>query len=230
TVQLDVACANGQVRTRVTAGRAPVITEVSDVCRRVLVGRSAADAVLRVRSVLQRRMRTTLVVDAEDHGCWTLPREVADLRVVAVDDERSCRVELANRTAPALGDVLELAVTVELVAEQVPEAERTRAQPIGDLGERGLVDLEQPELGIPYLEERRSDTGDEIRSGAIVRKPKPRTEDLRRHCRRGRLPVRRRDERRAEREPGGEPVDGTGIELPEHLPGGGRPAAGPGEP
>jgi hypothetical protein len=49
--------------------------------------------------------------------------------------------------APALGDLLELAVAVELVAEEVAEADRARPDPRGDVREARLVDLEQPELG-----------------------------------------------------------------------------------
>src|SRR5262249_12638748 len=141
TVQLDVSRADCQRRTRVTTRRAPVVAEVTDVRRSVFVRRSAPDAVLRVRCVLQRRMRMPRIVDAEHHRPRTLPREVPDLRVVAVDDERGRPVERANGAAPALGDVLELAVTVELVAEEVPEADRTRVQALGDLGKRRLVDF-----------------------------------------------------------------------------------------
>src|SRR5262249_56765694 len=115
-----------------------------------------------VSCMLQRRMRATGIVDAEDHRPRALAREVADLRVVAVDDERSRRVERANGAAPALGDVLELAVAVELVAEEVPETDGTGAQAVGDLGERRLVDLEQPELCVTHLEERRRDAPDQL--------------------------------------------------------------------
>jgi hypothetical protein len=63
---------------------------------------------------------------------------------------------------PARGDALELAVTIELVAEEVREAERARPQPGGDLRQRALVDLEQPEPSPAGREQRRGDAGDEV--------------------------------------------------------------------
>ena len=125
---------------------------------------------------------------------------VADLRVVAVDDE--LRVgEGRDRGPPALGDELELAVAVELVAEEVAEQSACGRTRRGDLGQRALVDLEQPELGAARREERGGDPGDEVRPGVVVGEPQPRPQDLRRHRRRRRLAVRRRDEHRPLRQP-----------------------------
>ena len=75
-------------------------------------------------------------------------REVADLRIVAVDDEHRVVRQRRGRRPPALGDVLELAVAVELVAEEVAEQDRARPDAAGDLRQRALVDLEQPQLGV----------------------------------------------------------------------------------
>ena len=71
----------------------------------------------------------------------------------------------AAAAAPALGDELELAVAVELVAEEVAEADGPRLHARGDLGQGGLVDLEEPELGAPGLEQRGGDARDEVRAG-----------------------------------------------------------------
>ena len=61
------------------------------------------------------------IVQPEDARARAHTGELADLRIVAVDDEcRSVR-ECRDRGAPALGDELELAVAVELVAEEVAE-------------------------------------------------------------------------------------------------------------
>src|SRR5262249_38063879 len=138
-------------------------------------------------------------------------------------------VERANGAAPALGDVLELAVTVELVAEEVPEADRTRVQALGNLGKRRLVDFEQSELGVAHFEERGRDARDEIRARPVVRQTKTLPGDPGRQRRRGRLPVGRGAARRPEGGPRGEPIHRTGIELPEQLSGDGGAAAGPGE-
>ena len=51
-----------------------------------------------------------------------------------------------KRVLPALGDRVELAVAVELVAEQVPKQYGTRVQLGGNRIQPQLVNLEQPEL------------------------------------------------------------------------------------
>ena len=66
---------------------------------------------------------TRWIVEAVDDAVAERP----DLRVVAVQDEHGLGRELVDGHAPALGDQLELAVAVELVAEEVPEAHGTRA-------------------------------------------------------------------------------------------------------
>ena len=79
------------------------------------------------------------VVEAVDDAV----AERADLRVVAVQDEHRLGRELVDGDAPALGDQLELAVAVELVAEEVAEANGTRAHAPEHLRERRLVHLEE---------------------------------------------------------------------------------------
>ena len=74
------------------------------------------------------------------------------------------RIERAHSCAPALGDELELPVAVELVAEEVEEADGARPEAAGDLGQRGLVHLEEPELGAVGLEQRGGDARDEVRA------------------------------------------------------------------
>ena len=69
-------------------------------------------------------------------------------RVVCVGDQprRRCGSPPIS-VAPALGDDLELAVAIELVAKQVPERRpRAAADASHELRQRSLVDLEQPEL------------------------------------------------------------------------------------
>ena len=74
--------------------------------------------------------------------------EVADLRVVAVHDERASRAASATASRQRAATSLELAVAVELVAEEVAEQQRLRPHAPRDLGQRRLVDLEQAELGV----------------------------------------------------------------------------------
>src|SRR6266571_6678353 len=105
------------MRTPVTTGRTPVIAEVADVGRRVDVRRAAPHAVLRVGRVLQGRLGGTRIVDAERHRVRTFPREISDLGIVTIHDQRRVRIQTAHGDTPTLGDMLELAVTVELVPE-----------------------------------------------------------------------------------------------------------------
>src|SRR5689334_9977066 len=143
---------------------AAVVAEVPDIRGGVLVGRPAANAVLRVGGVLKRGTRDSGVVDAEDDGARVVLREVADLRVVTVEDECRVRRERTDGFAPAGRHVLELAVAVELVAEEVAEADAAWADPRRHLRQRRLVDLEQTELRAPRVEQSRCDTGNEIRA------------------------------------------------------------------
>ena len=119
--------------------------------------------------MLQRRVGAARIVDAERHCTRTLACEIAHLRIVAVHDERRIRRQSANRDAPALRDVLELAVAVELISEQIAEADGTRSYASDHLRKCGLVDLEQAELRAARLEERRRHPGKQVRAGAVVR-------------------------------------------------------------
>ena len=70
--------------------------------------------------MLQLRSGMAWVVQPEGQRARPVAPEVADLRVVAVDDELRGRQRRHGR-APAGGNELELAVAVELVAEEVAE-------------------------------------------------------------------------------------------------------------
>ena len=138
--------------------------------------------------------------------------------------------QLANGRAPALGDALELSVAVELVAEEVREADDARAHAPCHVGKCALVDLEQPQLGVPGGQECRGDAGNEVRARAVVREPHARREDLRDERGRCRLAVRGRHDRAAERQARGQRRHGSGIDRRQHLARNRRPAAASGEP
>ena len=54
----------------------------------------------------------------------------------------------ADQRRPAIGDRLQLAVSVELITEQVAEQHRPRVQLGGDPVQPELIDLEQPQLTV----------------------------------------------------------------------------------
>ena len=137
-----------QCGPRVAARRTAVVAEVADVGRREVVRPSAAHAVARVGRVLERGPGVPRIVDAERDRAGAAVREIADLWVVPVDDQNGVGRERRRCRAPALGDVLELAVAVELVTEEVAEQDRPRPDAADDLRQGALVDLEQPQLGV----------------------------------------------------------------------------------
>ncbi len=213
-----------------TARRAAVVAEVADVGGCVDVRGAAAEAVLGVGGMLQRRSRLGRVVDAEGDAARVLRGKIPDLRIVGPEDERRVGRERGDRGAPSLGDLLELAVAVELVAKEVPEADRPGPDPAGDVRKRSLVHLEQAELRSSRRQQRRRDSGDEVRSRAVVGEPDPGREDLGRERGGGRLAVGRRHDCRPSREPGRERGDGTRIDGGEQLARQRRTSSAPREP
>src|ERR1700751_73980 len=135
--------------------RAVVVAEVPDVGGRVFVRGAATHAVLRVGRVLERRPRNARIVEAEGHAPWMRLADGRQLRVVGVVDELGLFRQRSDRLPPALCHELELAVTVELVAKEIAETDRTRSQTPHELRQRTLVDLEQPELSVPGREQGR---------------------------------------------------------------------------
>ena len=136
----------------------------------------------------------------------------------------------ARRPPPALGDELELAVAVELVAEEVAEADRARPHARA----RPPAAPPRPPRTAPARRRAAASSAEatpETRFAPerVVREPEARREDLGRHRRRRRLAVRRRDERRSRRKPRGQPVDRARVELPEQLARHRRAAARAGE-
>ena len=78
--------------------------------------------------MLQTRSRLARVVEPEAKRALAAVGEVGHDRIVAVHDERGRRGKLTDRRSPALRHDLELAVAVELVAEEVPERHDPRPQ------------------------------------------------------------------------------------------------------
>ena len=146
-VKLDLARRDVERRTAEVPDGASVLAEMADVGGRVEERPAALVAVLRVGCMLQRRPRVAMVVEPEGaHGSGVGQGDVAEQRVVGVRYERGLR-QARQRRSPPLGDVLELAVAVELVAEEVAEEDGPRPDAAGRLGQRRLVDLEEAELG-----------------------------------------------------------------------------------
>ncbi len=85
----------------------------------------------------------TRVVDAVAQRPVPSLGEMSHEGVVGVDDELRRGGERRDGGAPALRDVLELPVAVELIAEEVPERDDPRPHPPHHLRERELVDLEK---------------------------------------------------------------------------------------
>ena len=142
------------------------------------------------------------VVDAEgERGPLMLERR--EQGVVAVSDELRVGGQLGRHLLPAGGDRLELAVAVELVAEEVAEHGHPRPQGMRDAGQGGLIDLEHAEVRAGTGQERRCDPGREVRARGVAAQVPLGREHRREHLGRRRLAVRCRDHDRALRQPRG---------------------------
>src|SRR5207244_2324909 len=129
-----------------------------------------------VGSVLQLSTGVARIIETEDEGPGSPGGEIAHLGVVAVDNDGGIR-QRRDGAAPAGGDVLQLAVAVELVAEEVAEKERPRPEPRRQLRESRLVGLEEAQLGVALPEEGGGDARDEIRAGAVRGQAEPRPQN-----------------------------------------------------
>src|SRR4029078_4849444 len=101
-------------------------------------------------------------VDPEPERLGAPARDVGEKRVVGVHDRPGGGIQRGEGGAPAFGDVLELAVAVELVAEKVSETDGLRSDAAGDVRKRALVDLEEPEGGTVRHAQCRGDGGEEL--------------------------------------------------------------------
>src|SRR5262249_7683599 len=122
SLQRHLTCGDIQRRTCVVAARTAIVAEVTDVRGGIVVRRTAADAVLRVGSMLQGRAGDTRVVETKRDAACVRLADRGELRVVGVVHKLRLRTQIFHRFPPALGNELELAVAVELVAKEVPEA------------------------------------------------------------------------------------------------------------
>ena len=104
---------------------------------------------------------------------------LGDARVVRVEDGARRFRHRAQCLFDFLGDCLELAVAVELVAKEVQHQCGPRLDLIHRFGEARLVDLEhapvrfQPAVGAGAIQRRRRHTEDEVRPGSVRDDPVP---------------------------------------------------------
>ncbi len=128
---------------RVTAGRAGVVAEVPRVHVPVAIRHGAANAPGRVGSVRHRTEVDRTVIDAEQHVTRMALSQRGDPGIVGSSDHRRVGIEGVDHGLPAVDDEVELAVAIELVAEQVAQHDGPRIEPPGELGQGSLVALEQ---------------------------------------------------------------------------------------
>jgi hypothetical protein len=116
--------------------------------------------------VLELRERQRVVLDAEVERL-AVAAEVGDQRVVGVEHEPGGGGQPGDDPRPAVGDDLQLAVAVELVAEQVAEQDGARLELARDRSEPELVDLEQADVAAAGGQRRRHAAG-HVGAGAVV--------------------------------------------------------------
>ncbi len=206
------------------------VSEVADVGGAVGVRPPAGHAVLGVGGVGESLPGDGGIVQAEAEDVGAALRDVGDQWIVGVGHRPRRRVELGHRAAPPLGDELELAVAVELVAKEVSEADGLRPHAAADVGKRPLVDFEEPQLGIGVGEEGGGHPGHEVCAGAVVGEADPAPQGAGHDGRGGRLAVRAGDERGAQGQSPGQGRERARIDRGEQLPRQRRSPAAPGEP
>ena len=177
---------------------AAVVAEMADVGGGVDVRRAAAEAVLRVGGVLERGAGLRGIVEAERDAARAFACEIADLRVVGVDDERRVgagarrlRHASARRSAPARR-------SGRAGRERGCPGSTARGRtPPCDVGKRALVHLEQAELARRAHSSRVEATPETRFAPELLCASRTRGERIDGDERgRRRLPVRRRDDRR----------------------------------
>jgi len=185
--------------------------------------------------VLEARQGHRVVLHAEVEDVGLLAPEVGDQRVVGVQHELRAAGAPRDDGGPAIGDRLELAEAVELVAEEVAEQQRARIELGDDALEPELVDLEEAELAMDAparprrVEQGRGHATGHVRTRAVVDEARARAgQDRGGHRGGGGLPVRGRDHRAAGGEPAGQRPDRRRVQAHEHLPGQARSAAAAG--
>ena len=223
-MQHDVVRRDRRIGTPPATRRARVGAEVSKVDRLVDVRGAAVAAVLGVRRVLHLRDCQRPILDPEVRDRAALPAEIGDQRVVGVERQRGRGRQCRHHRRPAVGDRLQLAVAIELVAEQVAEQHASRLERGHDRVHPELVDLEQAELPVDLatpaggIQQRRRDATGHVGAGAIGDHPAALApEDRGDHRRRRRLPVGRRDHRRAVGQSRGQTSDRVGRQTREQL-------------
>ena len=124
---------------------------VADVTHvdRVVLESIAVRAETRVVGVVRGAKRDRVVVDAEGDNATGRPaREFGDVGIVGVEDEGRCAIEVREHGMPALGDGIDLAVAIELVAEEVEEGRDARAEAGEQSGQLRFIDLEHADRAI----------------------------------------------------------------------------------
>jgi hypothetical protein len=161
---------------------------------------AAVAAVLGVGGVLELGQGERIVLHAEVHDALALAAEVRHERVVGVEHQCGAFAARGDEVGPAVGEQLQLAVAVELVAEEVAENQEGGIEFRGDAVEPSLVDLEQPQLALAAacVDQRGGHAPVHVRAGAVAHDRAPvELEHAREHRGGGGLPIRGRDQRDA---------------------------------
>ena len=151
------------------------------------------------------RQRAGRVVDAVAQGGAAPVRQVGGDRIVGAGHEQHVLVQPLHHRPPAAGHRLELAVAVELVAEEVAKGDGVRPQALRQARQGGLVGLEQAqEAPVVAGGQGRGHAGQQVGARRVAAQGDLAAQDLGRHSARRGLAVGGRDQHRAQREPAGQ--------------------------
>ena len=175
--------------------------------------------------------RDRRVVDAEPDDVAAITQG-GDGGVVRAEHQPGGGRERGEHVLPAIGDGLELAVPVELIAEQVHQHDGPGVHALGHGGQGRLVALEQPARGGPVAGTRAGKggghAGEQVRARPIgdeLGAPGAQRTGQQPRC--GGLAIGGRHQSGATAQACGQRANGTRVDLEQHDPGHRCAAAAP---
>ena len=167
------------------------------------------------------------ILDPEVHRVPCVRAELGDERVVGTQDQPAAMS--GDDFGPAIADRLELAIAIQLVAEEVRDQDHPRIERGRDARKPELVDFEDADLcafAPATRQQRGRDAAGHVGAGEVVDARNPGAREDRAGQRRGRgLAVGRGDRHATAGQLAREPADRGRLESQQQPPGYGRPAA-----
>ena len=215
--ELDLARADQRRRPLKVALRARIVAKVSDEIDAVAELRAADRAAGLLGSMLGDAAANAAIFDPEEDRFVGVGAKARNQWVVGVEDYPRGEIRSDDLT-PSFDDLVELAIAIKLVAEEVGQQNRARGELPDERREPEFINLKKSEVAALVVE-RRSYAASHIRASAVVNQrctigAHDFSDDRARRC----LAVRRRDHDAAARKFGAALGDRCWRERQQDLP------------